>query len=141
MPSGATAGCCFNPRYGAVGLAVYPYFLFIELLAPVIEILGLVGMATGVLVGVLDLRFAFLFFLVAYAIGVVLSMFTLLLEELSFRRYTGFGNRAWLLTWAFLENFGYRQITAFWRVRGAVRFLRGRTEWGAMERKGFESTT
>ncbi|HUP21063.1 MAG TPA: glycosyltransferase [Gemmatimonadota bacterium] len=131
----------FNPRYGAVGLVVYPYFLFIELLSPVIELLGLLGLATGLLIGVLDFRFALLFFLVAYAIGIVLSLFSLLLEELSFRRYTGFGNRVRLLTWAFLENLGFRQVTALWRVRGAVRYLQGRTEWGAMERKGFDSTT
>lgn len=130
----------FNPRYGAVGLAVYPYFLFIELLAPIIEILGLAGLATSLLLGALDFRFALLFFLVAYVIGIVLSLFTLLLEELSFRRYTGFRNRVRLLTWAFFENFGYRQVTAVWRVRGTVRFLRGNTEWGAMARKGFGST-
>src|SRR5690606_20391667 len=34
----------FTPRYGVVGFVVYPYFLFIELLAPVIEMLGLIGL-------------------------------------------------------------------------------------------------
>src|SRR5690606_8273004 len=53
----------FNPRYGAVGLAVYPYFLFVELLAPLIELLGIVGLAISLLIGVLDYRFALLFFL------------------------------------------------------------------------------
>lgn len=130
----------FNPRYGAVGLVVYPYFLFIELLAPLIELLGIFGLAMGLLIGVFDLRFALLFFLIAYGTGMVLSMFTLLLEEFTFRRYTGFGNRVRLLTWAFLENFGYRQVTVLWRVRGAIRFLRGRTDWGVMVRKGFDST-
>jgi cellulose synthase/poly-beta-1,6-N-acetylglucosamine synthase-like glycosyltransferase len=132
-------GMLFNPRYGVVGLVVYPYFLFVELLAPAIEIMGLVGLAVGLVIGALDVQFAILFFLVAYALGIVLSMFTLLLEEFSFRRYTGVVDRLRLLAWAFAENFGYRQLTAVWRVRGIVRFLRGRTEWGAMERKGFES--
>jgi cellulose synthase/poly-beta-1,6-N-acetylglucosamine synthase-like glycosyltransferase len=130
----------FNPRYGVVGLAAYPYFLLIEFLAPVIEILGLVGLTISLLIGVLDVRFAVFFFLVAYAIGIVLSAFTLLLEEISFRRYTGFGNRVRLLTWTLIETFGFRQFTAVWRVWGAVRFLRGRTDWGAMARKGFQST-
>jgi cellulose synthase/poly-beta-1,6-N-acetylglucosamine synthase-like glycosyltransferase len=131
----------FNPRYGVVGIVVYPYFLIVELLAPAIEIIGLVGLAVGLMIGVLDVEFAILFFLVAYALGIVLSMFTLLLEEFSFRRYTGVVDRLRLLVWAFIENFGYRQLTAVWRVRGIVRFLRGRTEWGAMERKGFEPGT
>jgi hypothetical protein len=90
------------------------------------------------MIGVLNVEFAILFFLVAYALGIVLSMFTLLLEEFSFRRYTGVLDRLRLLAWAFIENFGYRQLTAVWRVRGIVRFLRGRTEWGTMERRGFE---
>lgn len=131
----------FNRRYGAVGFVVYPYFLFVELLAPLVELLGLVSLGISLLIGALDYRFALLFFLVAYAFGIVLSMFTLILEEFSFRRYTGFRNRVRLLAWAFLENLGYRQITAYWRVRGGVRFLRGDTTWGAMVRKGFDSKT
>src|SRR5690606_16779696 len=99
----------FNPRYGAVGMVVYPYFLFVELLAPLVELLGLFSLIIALLLGALDFRFAFLFFLVAYAFGIVLSLFTLILEEFSFRRYTGFGNRVMLLLWAFMENLGYRQ--------------------------------
>src|SRR3954468_1676695 len=35
-------GMMFNPRYGVTGLFVFPYYLFVELLAPVIEVIGLV---------------------------------------------------------------------------------------------------
>jgi hypothetical protein len=38
----------------------------------------------------------------------------------------------------YLENFGYRQINTVWRVWAIVSFLRKNTDWGAMERKGFE---
>jgi len=38
-----------------------------------------------------------------------------------------------------LENLGYRQLTVYWRLRGIVAFLRGRTEWGSMNRQGFTS--
>ena len=33
-------GVCSNPRYGTMGLLGYPYFLFAELLGPVIEAPG-----------------------------------------------------------------------------------------------------
>jgi hypothetical protein len=39
--------------------------------------------------------------------------------------------------WALLENLGYRQLTVLWRLQGLVKYLRGRREWGAMERRGF----
>lgn len=129
----------FKPRYGAMGLVAYPYFLFVELLAPLIEAVGLIGLALGLAFGVIDWRFAALFFLVAYGLGLVLSVFTLLLEEVSFHRYQGSRNRALLLTWALFENVGYRQLTVAWRVQGLWKYLRGRKEWGRMERKGFRT--
>jgi hypothetical protein len=35
-----------------------------------------------------------------------------------------------------LENLGYRQRTVIWRLRGIWKYLRGRKDWGAMERRG-----
>ncbi len=126
-----------NPRYRATGLVVYPYFVVVELLAPVVEALGLVGLAIGLLVGAVDWSFAVLFFLVAYGLGIVLATFTLALEELSFHRYERLGDRALLVLWAVFESLGYRQLTVVWRLRGIWKFLRKRTDWGVMQRKGF----
>jgi len=128
---------CFNPRYGVVGLWCYPYFVFVELLAPVVELLGWIGLALGVALGLLNASFAVLFFLMAYGIGAVLSMYALLLEEWSFPRYTHFSDRVRLVWYLVLESFGYRQLTVIWRLRGLWKFLRGRTDWGRMERRGF----
>jgi cellulose synthase/poly-beta-1,6-N-acetylglucosamine synthase-like glycosyltransferase len=129
-----------NPRYGVVGLWCFPYFVFVELLAPVIELLGWVGLVLGLAMGLLNGAFAALFFLVAYGIGAVLSTYSLLLEEWSFTRYTRFGDRIRLLLYLVLESFGYRQMTVLWRLRGLWKYLRGRTDWGRMERRGFSST-
>ncbi|ODT03970.1 MAG: glycosyl transferase [Gemmatimonadetes bacterium SCN 70-22] len=126
-----------NPRYGVVGLWCYPYFVFVELLAPVLELLGWVGLTLGMAAGLLDASFAALFFLLAYGIGAVLSAYSLLLEEWSFNRFTRFGDRVRLLLYLVLESFGYRQLTVVWRLRGIWKFLRGRTDWGRMERRGF----
>jgi cellulose synthase/poly-beta-1,6-N-acetylglucosamine synthase-like glycosyltransferase len=126
-----------NPRYGAMGTVVFPYFVFVELLAPVVEIVGLLGLAVGLLIGAVDLPFAALFFLTAYGLGAVLTVATLALEEVSFHRYEGFRDRLWLVLWALVENLGYRQLTVLWRLRGIWKYLRGSRSWGAMERRGF----
>jgi cellulose synthase/poly-beta-1,6-N-acetylglucosamine synthase-like glycosyltransferase len=128
----------FNPRYGVTGLFVYPYYAFVELLAPVIEVIGLLTLALGLAFGMLDWRFAALFYLTAYGLGTAMTAFTLILEDLSFHRYATFRDRALLFWWALLENLGYRQMTVWWRLRGLWKFIRGRKEWGAMERKGFQ---
>ena len=127
-----------NPRYRVTGLVVYPYYAFVELLAPVFEAVGLISLAVGLFLGIVDWNFAALFYLTAYGLGTALTAFTLILEDISFHRYDTFRDRILLLSWALLENFGYRQITVYWRLRGLWKFLRGRKDWGAMERKGFK---
>jgi cellulose synthase/poly-beta-1,6-N-acetylglucosamine synthase-like glycosyltransferase len=129
---------CFNPRYGAMGMIAFPYFVLVELLAPVVEAVGLIGLALGLAFGVINWPFAALFFLAAYGLGLVLSLSGLLLEEFSFHRYWRVRDRLVLLAWAVLENLGFRQMTVVWRLRGLWKYLRGRTDWGSMERKGFQ---
>ena len=132
-------GMLLNPRYGVTGLFVYPYYAFVELLAPLIEAVGLFSLALGLAFGVVDWTFAGLFYLTAYGLGTALTAFTLILEDLSFHRYNSFRDRALLFSWALLENMGYRQLTVWWRLRGLWKFMRGRKDWGAMERKGFQA--
>ena len=126
-----------NPRYGAMGLVVFPYFVIVELLAPIVEALGLVMLAASLAVGLVDKTFAILFFALAVGIGLVLSVATLLLDQTSFMRYRKPADLGWLLWWAVVENVGYRQLSVYWRVRGLVKYMRGRSDWGAMTRKGF----
>ncbi|MFW5947303.1 MAG: glycosyltransferase family 2 protein [Gemmatimonadota bacterium] len=128
-----------NPRYGALGMVAFPYFTFVELLAPVVEAVGLVGLAVGLAIGAIDGNFALLFFLVAYGLSVLLNGLTLALEEFSFQRYDRQAQRIRLMGYSLVDSIGYRHLTVVWRIRGIISFLRGRTEWGAMERRGVGS--
>jgi cellulose synthase/poly-beta-1,6-N-acetylglucosamine synthase-like glycosyltransferase len=127
-----------NPRYGALGLVVFPAFVLFEWMAPIIEATGLVLVTLGLIFGEVSALFAILFFSLACGIGILLSMLALMLEELSFRRYGRARDRALLVIWAVLENLGYRQLTVWWRLRGVVSFIRGKKSWGKMTRKGFK---
>ena len=51
----------FNFRYGATGLLAFPYFLFGEALAPLIEVVGYLGVIIGLAFGAIDLNFVWLF--------------------------------------------------------------------------------
>jgi cellulose synthase/poly-beta-1,6-N-acetylglucosamine synthase-like glycosyltransferase len=132
-------GVLFNPRYGVLGLVVFPAFFLFEWLAPIVEAIGLVLVPIGLILGEVTKLFAILFFSLACGLGILLSMLALLLEELSFRRYGRMRDRALLVVWAVIENIGYRQLTVVWRLRGVVSYLRGKKSWGAMDRKGFKT--
>lgn len=127
----------FNPRYGSVGFVSYPFFLFGEALAPLIEVIGYAALALGLAAGAVDLRFAWLFLCVAVLYGVLLSTWAIMLEEVTFRRYPRRTDPLWLLLFAFVEAFGYRQMTVWFRLKSFWKMLRGDQRWGAMRREGF----
>lgn len=127
----------FNPRYGLLGFAVYPYYVFVELLGPVVEALGLIAVPLGLALESVDVPFALLFLVVAYGWGVLLNIGAVLLEEISYRRYHRWSDLLLLLWWSVVEGIGYRQLTVVWRLRGLWRYLRGSTDWGTMSRAGF----
>jgi cellulose synthase/poly-beta-1,6-N-acetylglucosamine synthase-like glycosyltransferase len=126
-----------NPRYGWVGMFGMPFFVFVEAMAPVVEIFGLGIFIASVAAGVVDYWFAGVFLLIAFGLGVLLSVTSLVLEEISFHRYPRAQDVWRLVLFAVLENFGYRQMTSWWRLKGLWGFLRGKKQWGRMERKGF----
>jgi len=129
----------FNPRYGTVGLIGMPYFFLFEFLGPVIELLGYVAFVAGLALGVINAAFALVFFLAAVGLGVLLSTAAVFLEELRLERYPSWRDLVKLVLYGVLENFGYRQLNTLWRAMAIVSFLRKNTDWGAMERKGFET--
>ena len=126
-----------NPRYGVVGLCAVPYFLIFEALTPVIELAGYLITICALLLGWLDWRFAQLFFLASVVYGALISVAAVILEEVSFRKYPRLLDLLRLAMYGVLENFGYRQLALWWRLRGTIDFLRGRAEWGKMARRGF----
>jgi cellulose synthase/poly-beta-1,6-N-acetylglucosamine synthase-like glycosyltransferase len=132
-------GMLFNPRYGRVGLIAMPFFTFGEMLAPLVEVVGYVITLGGFYLGMINTSFALLFVFVAWGYGMLLSLWAVVLEEASFRRYGRLGDVARLLLYATLENFGYRQRTVWWRLKAFWSVLRRRHTWGEMVRKGFET--
>jgi hypothetical protein len=54
------------------------------------------------------------------------------------RRYPHVRHLIVLTLVAIVENFGYRQLNSFWRIRGYWQYFRGAKGWGQMTRKGFE---
>jgi cellulose synthase/poly-beta-1,6-N-acetylglucosamine synthase-like glycosyltransferase len=134
-------GMLFNPRYGRVGLIAVPFYALGEMLAPLVEVFGYVIIVAGLIAGVVNISFALLFVLVAWGYGMLLSLWAVVLEEVSFHRYRRLGDLARLVLFATLENFGYHQCGVWWRLR-AFFTRRGRKHvWGEMTRRGFETAT
>jgi len=128
-----------NPKYKWLGMIVFPYYVIFEVFGPFIEITGYMVFVISLLLGIVPLNFAIAFFTVAFLYGVVLSTLAVCLEELTFKRYANAKHLIILMITALLENFGYRQMIAYWRFKGFIEYLFGRRNWGKMEKKGFNN--
>jgi cellulose synthase/poly-beta-1,6-N-acetylglucosamine synthase-like glycosyltransferase len=127
-----------NPRYGRVGLVALPFYVLFELLAPVVELAGLVLMPLGVLIGAVDADFLWRFLLAAYVYAIVVSLVSVAVEEYAYHRFSRWRDVWGALVGVVVENIGYRQCTAWWRLRGMWDALhRAPQVWGAMTRSGF----
>ncbi len=129
-----------NPRYGRIGLVALPYYLIFELLGPVVEVLGLVAVVAGFAFGLVSVEFTLLFATVAILYGVGLSIAALLVEEVSFHKYKRWQDIGIGVLATVAENLGYRQLHAWWRLKGLAHALLGKElAWGEMTRAGFEA--
>jgi cellulose synthase/poly-beta-1,6-N-acetylglucosamine synthase-like glycosyltransferase len=127
-----------NPRFGTLGMLTFPYFLLFEFFGAIFELLGLPVVLAAWLLGALSLEFFLAFLTVSVLLSVLLSIAAILLEEYAVRRHERGSDIARLVLYGLAESFGYRQLTAFWRCRGAVDLALGRREWGEMRRRGLE---
>lgn len=111
---------------GAVGRLAYPFFLVFECYGPALEVAAYTLMTAMFLLGLAP-GMAFVAFLaLAFSLGFMVSMTTLLLEEASFRLYPRWGEAARLAIAAIVENLGYRQLAAFWRLDALLRWWQAR---------------
>ncbi len=125
-----------RPRYGSVGMISLPGFVMFEMLSPLVELSGYILLPVMWALGLLSPAAAWIFFVLAIMYMVLVSALAVLLEDIAFRRYPSVLDLGRLLIGAVLENFGFRQLTVWWRVRAFWEYWRGDLSWGAMERKG-----
>ena len=125
-----------NPRYGAFGLLAMPYFVLFEFLGPVVEVVGTALTIAAYALGDLSGTAFVGFLLLAFLVGILLSIAALALEEFNFRRHQRTRDVVRMVLYAVLENLGYRQLNDIWRVIALVDLARNKQGWGAQQRRG-----
>jgi len=131
----------FAPRYGRIGFFALPYLWLFELLAPIIEIGGIATIVIAACLGALSQEFFLQFLLFGYAFATMISIGSVLQEEITYKRYNDWQDVARLLSYCFLEHFPYRQLHMIWRLQGLWQYLRGDNVWRPLTRKGLASAS
>jgi cellulose synthase/poly-beta-1,6-N-acetylglucosamine synthase-like glycosyltransferase len=130
----------FRRQYGRVGSVILPYMWLFEFFAPIVEACGYLTIISAAILGVLSRRFFLQFLLFGYAFATMISVGAVLLEEMTYRRYSDWREMARLLLYCLVEHFPYRQMTMLWRLQGIWQYLRGDLRWRQMRRTGLSPT-
>jgi poly-beta-1,6-N-acetyl-D-glucosamine synthase len=131
-------GLFFNGKYGKLGLLGYPYWLFFEYLAPILEFLGILWFTFLAVTGRLNWPFFLLLFGFVYFFAVSLSIWAVLFEEITFHKYEKRRDVMRMVGTAFLEPLFYHPLVMLMNVKGNIDKLLHINKWGKMERKGFK---
>ncbi|MBN2638926.1 MAG: glycosyltransferase family 2 protein [Bacteroidales bacterium] len=129
----------FNPKYGIMGMLSFPYWVFFEWLAPIIEVLGFAYFIFLFFAGSINWYFFLLLLAFVYGFAVAFSTYSILFEELTYHRYHKKRDVLKLFLIAWIEPFFYQPINMMWAIAGNWDyFVRKKSGWGTMKRKGFK---
>jgi cellulose synthase/poly-beta-1,6-N-acetylglucosamine synthase-like glycosyltransferase len=146
----------FRKKYGRIGWFALPSFWLFEYYGPVLEALGYVFIITFVVMEkltgtrLLNEQYAVAFLLASLGWGTLVNVFAVLVGAWRFRY--GLADRLQrgllpfnrrrdvliLLGYAVLENFFWRYLTLYWRLRGLWDAWRGKSGWEKFARQGFQ---
>jgi hypothetical protein len=101
----------------------------------VVEVVGLLFFIVGYTFGLLNVSGAMSVMFLSFGTGFLLSISSVLLEEVAFQTYPHKKHLWTLFLGAFVENFGFHQLMSIWRLEGIIKWLmRADASWGAMTR-------
>ena len=130
----------FNLKYGFMGIISHPFWVFFEWLAPIVEFIGLIYFVLIALLGEPNWPFFFVLLFFVYFFSIAFSTYAILYDHLAFHRYKKRSMIAKLVVTAWLEPFFFHPFIVYWALCGNYDyFVRKKSGWGKMTRKGFEA--
>ena len=130
-------GMIGNPRYGRIGIIAMPMIVIEDVLGPPLELIGYLVFPVAYALDILAPEAALAFLCLTFVFGTALSVATLALEEKQLQRTPNAADLARIACAAVIENFGYRQLNLYFRLRGMWRYLRKDNSWASAPRIGF----
>jgi cellulose synthase/poly-beta-1,6-N-acetylglucosamine synthase-like glycosyltransferase/phosphoglycerol transferase MdoB-like AlkP superfamily enzyme len=126
-----------NPKYGLLGMLSYPYWFFYEMIAPLIEFLGMIVFFVLAWFGLVAwaMFFKLLFFIICF--GYVYSAFAVYMEVSTYHQYKRRSDVMILLLTALTEPFTFHPFVVWSSIKGYIDYFRKKKSWGEMTRQGF----
>ncbi len=113
----------FNAKYKIQGLLSYPVFIFLEILAPIVEFTAYIFLPLSYYLGILDGTSAILYMLLAWGFPAYLTMVNAFINVITFGCYQKMSDVFWVCLLAIIEMFGFRQYLTLVKMYGTFRYI------------------
>lgn len=131
-------GMFFNPKYGRIGLLSFPYWVFFEWLAPLVELIGLVYFFIILILGRANPDTFLILSMFVLSFAFAFSMLGVLFEALMFNKYKGYKYLFQVTLYSVIEIVVFHPINLWFALRGNYSFfVRDTQKWGIMTRTAF----
>lgn len=131
----------FNPSYGMMGMLSFPYWVFFEWLAPIIQLLGMGYVLLVTILGLINVSVFFTMLIFVFSFATMYTFFAIYFEASTFNKYKGvkYLSKAYFI--AIVEMFVYQPLNLIFSIRGNIDSFFGskKNVWGEMTRKGFKN--
>jgi cellulose synthase/poly-beta-1,6-N-acetylglucosamine synthase-like glycosyltransferase len=130
-----------NPKYGIFGLLSFPYWVFFEWLAPIIEAVGIVYYTYLIITNQISWMFAIILLLTIYLFSVMVTIISILWDEISGPNYSKTRDLLKLCLAALVEPIAFHPLALFFSIKGNWFFFTKKTlKWGDMNRTGMNNS-
>jgi len=132
----------FNPKYHRMGMLSFPYWVFFEWMAPLVETLGLIYFLVMLLFASINVPIFIIVSIFVFSFSLFFSSFAVYYETLIFNRYKGYNFLISVLLIAFAEIIIYHPLNVYFALLGNYDFFvkRNRKGWGKMTRTAFDQS-
>ena len=132
----------FNPRYGRVGMIMFPYNFLFELMAPFVESVGIIYYILLAVFGLANWPYAIILLIFVYSFAIMISTLAVLWDQLTFQYYKTWTDVARIAVMVFVEMILYHPLIVVFALRGYFFHIFNRKHsWGNMQRRGFKPSS
>lgn len=124
----------FNPSYGTMGMLSMTYYLLMEAVEPVIELLGFIVMVLAAILHMLNIPFMFWYFALFFLLSALVTVTSFFMRNYTIRAPLTVFQALYAVFFAFVESFGFHQLLSLYRISAFFRYRQNRHEWGTIKR-------
>ena len=131
-----------NPRYGRIGMVMFPYNFLFELMAPFVESIGVIYYILLAVFGLVNWPYAIILLIFVYSFAVMISTLAVLWDQLTFQYYKTWTDVVRIASMVFIEMILYHPLIVIFALRGYFfQIFNRKHTWGNMQRRGFKPSS